>query len=657
MSGLRSGPARAAAGEPGPDPGARRFVVCGGNALARRLTGELMDRYQTGVTVIVPQSETDQAPQIVALEPENGDPSLRPVVVAARQLSVDVFRQAGLGDAAALALVGQDDIANLDAALIAREVNPTVRIVARMFNPVLGEGITRMLGNCAVLSASEIAAPAFVAAALGEITPTYVRLPDQLLRVTGRSFVHEPNDIICGLAVTEGSAEPEMLPADESTADLVLVRAYGTPPPPRRHRRHPLRVTRLLFGRNLRIVLAALLAVLAVGTATLAAVRHLGVWPAAYVTILGALGGANADLGASGVEQVTEVLLAIVGIALVPALTASVVEVVVRARLALALGGLTEPVAGHVVVVGLGNLGTRVIRELHDFGVDIVAIDRSEEARGVLLARELGIPVVVGDATNPETLRTASVATCRALVVISTNDLTNLQTALLGRAIHQEHQEPAGEPHPSADGAAAATLPVVLRLFDEDFAARVTRAFDLTTSRSVSYLAAPAFAAAMVGREVIDTVPVGRHVLLLAELPIGAGSQLDGRICPEVSQPNTCRLVAVRTGRGVQTLWRPPERRKLVRTDRLVVVATRGGLAELLPRTIGIANPPPLREPELPRLVTMGGRRPDRPDPGPPADLGGSIPPPQPRNAPDPVARPDPVALPDQAARPDPAAP
>ena len=66
--------------------------------------------------------------------------------------------------------------------MMAREVSPTVRIVVRIFNPVLGEGVAAMLGDCDVLSGSEIAAPAFVAAALGDDTPRYVRLPDANFR-------------------------------------------------------------------------------------------------------------------------------------------------------------------------------------------------------------------------------------------------------------------------------------------------------------------------------------------------------------------------------------------------------------------------------------------------------------------------------------------
>src|SRR3954471_19536993 len=148
------------------EDGSRRFIVWGDNALARRLVRELMLSYGAQVTVIVPDLEAGQAPEIVAMRPDPEEPDLAPTVVAARRLTADAFADAGIRGAAAVALVAQDDVDNVDAALIAREVNPGVRLVLRMFNPVLGEGVAEMLGDCAVLSASEIAAPAFVSAVL-----------------------------------------------------------------------------------------------------------------------------------------------------------------------------------------------------------------------------------------------------------------------------------------------------------------------------------------------------------------------------------------------------------------------------------------------------------------------------------------------------------
>ena len=575
----------------------RKFVVWGDNALARRLVGELINTYGAQVTVILPALTENLAPEIAEIRADD-DPECRPVVIAARKLTPAVFEAADLTDADAIAFVDTDDVANVDAALIAREVDPTIRVVLRMFNTVLGAGVTQRLTNCAVLSASEIAAPAFVAAALGDNTPTSIRLSDgQQLMAVDRGSAN-PGDIRCGLAIT--GAVPESLPLQDDRADLVLVSAYGQRQvaPRRRPRRHPLRASRLLLSGGLRRVLLTALGGVALGAVAVSAVRGVDAWRAVYLTVLTALGGADANPLESRPAQVLDLVLVVAGVAVIPALTAAVVGVVVKARLAIAAGGLTEPIEDHVVVVGLGNIGTRVLRELHDLGIGVVAVDRNEQARGVQVARDLGIPVIIGNATNPDTLLAASVTTARCLVLVTTADVTNLEGALVGRDLCRR-ADPGKK------------LRVLLRLFEEDFARRVKTAFDIDLSRSVSYLAAPAFAASMVGNEVIDTIPVGRRVLLIAEVRVGAGSELEGHYFRDVSEPGLVRLVAVQTGRhglgvGVQTFWAPEQNRwrTLDRTQTMVVVATRAGLVALLSRAAGIENPPPFHPPSAPPLLT-----------------------------------------------------
>ena len=44
-------------------------------------------------------------------------------------------------------------------------------------------------------------------------------------------------------------------------------------------------------------------------------------------------------------------------------------------------------------------------------------------------------------------------------------------------------------------------------------------------------------------------------------------------------------VLGIRTGRGDQTLWSPPGARQLLRTDRLIVLATRDGLSWLTDAT------------------------------------------------------------------------
>ncbi|MGC9670812.1 NAD-binding protein [Planosporangium sp. 12N6] len=566
------------------------LVVCGDDPLAYRLVEELVTRYGAHVTVILPSRHRGHGPQIARL---------RVGIVESDRLDGEAFRRAGVDRADALAVVHQDDVGNIHAALQAQELNPRLRLVIRMFNMSLGYGIRQLFSDCRVLSDAAMATPTFVSAALGEMAPVYVRLTGRTLVVARRGDVR-PEDVICGLATSGADGRPErLLPRDSDRTDLVLAVARGIRVPAvlpdsadyigtsnlvvrgdgpavgrraavagrlRRRRRRPLRALSMLVSRKLRLVALALVGLLIAGTVVLKVALGRSWLNAGYLAILDALAGAQPDIAGKPVVKVTETVLTIVSIALIPVLTAAVVEAVVNARLALTLGRLREPISDHVVVVGLGNVGTRVIRQLHDLGVPVVAIDRSEDARGIPVARELGIPYIIGEAHRVETLRAASVHTCRALVVVSTDDGNNLETAIQGRALQED-------------------MRVVLRLFDGDFADRVQRAFGITSSRSVSYVAAPAFAAAMLEREVIGTISVNRRVLLVAEVPVCAGSELAGAVLADADDVGEARTIAVVTDRRRTTLWELPPQRRLAPDDILIVVATRDGLGRLLART------------------------------------------------------------------------
>jgi Trk K+ transport system NAD-binding subunit len=536
-------------------PVAGHLIVCGDDPLTYRLASELVTQHGREVTVILPDRRRNHGPQICRL-------AVR--VIESGRLDADAFRRARVAAAEAVAVMRQDDVGNIHVALQAQELNPRVRLVLRMFNLGLGLGVRTLFHDCVVLSDAEMAAPAFVAEALGEAAPVQVRLTDQNLQVVLRENV-PGSRIVCALADTTGD-RTVLLPRDPATANLVLATADAheeSSSPGRGQRRW--RALALLANRKLVRAALALVAFLIAGTGVLAAVRTDLSWTdAAYLTILAALGGADADIEAGAVEKILQTMLTVVSIALIPVVTAAAVEAVVKARLAIALGGLRDRVSGHVVVVGLGNVGTRVIRQLHQRGVRVVAIDRTDDARGAALARELNVPVVIGDASREETLRAASVQTCRALVVLSTDDVVNLEAALHGRALNPG-------------------VRVVLRLFDGDFADRVERAFRIDVSRSVSYLAAPAFAAAMLQRDVIGVIPVNRRVLLVADLPVCAGSAAVGDTVVGLNSMDGVRVIAI-THNG-STTWSPRPDLPVHADDRLIIVTTRDGLGRVVAAT------------------------------------------------------------------------
>ena len=428
-----------------------------------------------------------------------------------------------------------------------------------IFNRRLGEHIRMLFPDCTVLSGTAMSAPAFVAAALGEPAPSHVRVQRRTL------YLARPDDVaasavVCGLA--EEEAGPRLLPPGaglRDPADLVLAVADGTPRNPLARRRNPALVLagmlRRLAGGKFALVFAALLAVALAGFVLLK--TRYAITDALYLTVMDVTGSAFTSSADTASEKVAQVLLTVDGMALIPVITA----IVVGARLTGSVRRGPRPTGDHVIVVGLGNVGSAVTGQLHDLGFDVVCVDNNPNAPGIPLARQLGLPVVIGDAFREETLRAAHLDTCLALVSVTSLDVVNLETALTARALRDD-------------------LRIVLRLTDDDLAERLEKTTGNMISRSVPYLAAPAFATAMLEHQVLRTIAVGRHVLLIADVRVANG--LAGRFISDTEQDGQARVLALQATGAAALDWSPHRGYLLAAGDRLVVLATRRGLRRFL---------------------------------------------------------------------------
>ncbi|MFI9156252.1 NAD-binding protein [Kitasatospora aureofaciens] len=626
-------------GTPPVEPISQHYIVCGGNALAHRLVLELVEHYEVPVVVLVTDRTRDHVPQI---EQITGVAA----VVEYPNLTEEALRAVSIDTARGLALVEGSDQDNIHAALSAQGHNPDIRIVFRMFNQRLGENIERLLRNGAALSGSATAAPAFAAAALGrpnsvEIDGRYLHIAfddaitsDRICVVADHidrqdlskirllpeqegdsaQFVRLAREFGDDGPVRQGGLrrapepEPEAGPDSEGEperghepavgpeAEPEVERAVEPDPaaepeePPggiaalqalrmeprepiswvRRLRWRVLDTMRFLTNARLRVVLLIALAAVLMAFAVLWYLNRDFGWTV-YISLLDLAGAAQPDqqvdiaagTGTGGLwQRVAQVVITICGITFAPVATAIAVEVLGSGRRGLP----RNPSAGtrdHVIVVGLGNVGTRVATQLYEMGVPVVCMERDPQARGISAVRALGIPVVLGDGPFEEQLRRARLKHSRAVIALSGDDATNLEAALEAR-------------HGNPD------VRVVVRLFDDDFAGHFYRTLDNAASRSVSYLAAPAFAAALMGSEVRGTLSVFRHVLLIAELTVEDGSGLIGLNRHDLEDPGGVRVIAARFARSNQLHWGFADRtRRLAPGDRIVVAATRSGLARL----------------------------------------------------------------------------
>ncbi|HWG00327.1 MAG TPA: NAD-binding protein [Trebonia sp.] len=548
---------------PPPSPTGNHFVVCGDSQLAYRIALELTSRYDVSVTVILPSLAVNHGPEIGAL------PGV--TVLERPALTSETFTEAGLESARALALVAQNDIGNFHAGLRAVELNRGLRLVLAVFNRRLGEHIRGFFPDCTVLSGSAMAAPAFVAAALGEPAPSHVRVSGRTLYVARATDVPSGH-IVCGLEVPASAPGTARLLAPETVSftpdDLVLAVADGTPRDALATKRHPLRsgarvarVARRLVWNRFGLLFAILFSVVLAGFG-LNLFAGYSLSNTVYLTFMDLTGSALTNPRLGGTEKVAQVILTGDGMAMLPVVTA----LIVGARLTGSLRGEPRPRGGHVIVAGLGNVGTRIVGQLHDLGFPVACIDRDPRARGLQMARRYRLPVVIGDAYQEQTLRAAGLDTAIALVSVTGSDITNLEAALQARALRED-------------------LRLVVSLYDDDLAQRVQQTVGNIVSRSISYMAAPAFAAAMLEHQVLTTISVGRHVLLIADVRVEPGAAIVGQALTGLEENGQVRVLAlhIRDARGLLGLdWAPHRGYLLAAGDRLIVVATRAGLGGVL---------------------------------------------------------------------------
>ncbi|MGW1533789.1 NAD-binding protein [Streptomyces aureus] len=581
--------------------------------------------------------------------PGGGDePSGSERVVEAAELTESALAFAGVERATALALVYDDDETNIRAALTARRLNPRIRLVLRLYNRRLGQHIEALLdqasalaaaaaagdgtpgaggpaggapgaggsragGNSAafdasttVLSDADTAAPALAATAVAG-TSKVVQTDGLMLRAVERTppgpgQVADPG--LCTLALlsattndpagadgSEGSGAqgPQLLPDERAVAaatgrGIVVLENVSYSGPELGSGRGVVPWFGSLLSRRLRWSFAGLVACV-IGLAV-ASMLVTGEHPlqATYLTLLDLFAINDPAIGKPLGRQILQLCSGMVGLLLLPVLLAAVLEALGTFRGGTALRRPPRGLSGHVVLLGVGKIGTRVLARLRELRIPVVCVEADPDARGLALARRLRVPVVLGDVTQEGVLEAAKIHRAHALLALTSADTLNLEAVLSARTLRPD-------------------LRVVLRLYDDDFATAVYRTLRsahpgaLTRSRSVSHLAAPAFAGAMLGRQILGAIPVERRVLLFAAVDVGGHTQLEGRTVGEAFRAGSWRVLALDTATpeerraaaasapgGPRLVWDLPSTYVLRPEDRVVLAATRRGLAELLGR-------------------------------------------------------------------------
>ncbi len=207
----------------------------------------------------------------------------------------------------------------------------------------------------------------------------------------------------------------------------------------------------------------------------------------------------------------------------------------------------------HVVVIGVGKVGYQVIRGLIEMRESIVAI---EQAAGAPFLGELfdqGIPVIQGNARMASVLEQAGVRKARAVIVTTSDDLTNLDAAITARELNADAR-------------------IVIRLFDETLATKVAGAFSMPTI-STSQVAAPAFIAAATGRKVYQAFQLAGQEVHLTDIAICPTGRLVGRTVGEIQEDKRVNVVMHQSTRSGEVNVNPDHEIVMSPEDTILVIA------------------------------------------------------------------------------------
>jgi Trk K+ transport system NAD-binding subunit len=153
-------------------------VVCGVGRVGYRVINELIEFGEAVVAV----NQTEGEEWLPALQKAGV-----PVIIGdARRKQTLV--NAGVERASAIVACTSDELTNLDMALDARELNPNIKVVLRMFDAKLAQNVSKGFNIQTVFSVSALAAPAFAAAATRAQVDYSFKLEGQLLNVSTITF-------------------------------------------------------------------------------------------------------------------------------------------------------------------------------------------------------------------------------------------------------------------------------------------------------------------------------------------------------------------------------------------------------------------------------------------------------------------------------------
>ncbi len=234
---------------------------------------------------------------------------------------------------------------------------------------------------------------------------------------------------------------------------------------------------------------------------------------------------------------------------------------------------MTKTYRDHVILMGLGKVGLRVLEELLRLDELVVVLENDASCENLDIARSRGIPVVVGNGRTPGVLENLGVDRAKSLICATDDDLANLEVALDARKIRPD-------------------IRIVLRMFDKELAQKIKESMDIHLALSTAQIAAPLLATSASDRSIESSFYVGSRLLVVSRIEVAAGSRLAAMSIGELEEAVSVHVLEHE--RNSRENYDPSPSLALTGGDRLAVQTEPHVLDEvhLLNERVGIAGQP-----------------------------------------------------------------
>ncbi|MFO0880781.1 MAG: NAD-binding protein [Gemmataceae bacterium] len=194
-------------------PEGGHVIVCGLSTVGFRVVEELIRQREPVVAI-----ERDSANRFVTTARRLGA-----AVMVGDASVIEVLRQANASNARAVVPATNNDMTNLEVALLVRELNPGMRVVPLVNDPQFAVMLRDAASVRLAVSVPALAAPAFVAGLFGDKVDSVFFLAERLFAVI--DLVIPADDLLAGLPLRAVAVDYKLLP-------VALERAEGEVPRP-----------------------------------------------------------------------------------------------------------------------------------------------------------------------------------------------------------------------------------------------------------------------------------------------------------------------------------------------------------------------------------------------------------------------------------------